>query len=76
MSKKGVLLYDTQIFIEKAKNVHGDRFSYEKTVYKGRNEKVEIICKEHGSYWQIAGDHLSGKKCPKCALLELSLIHI
>ncbi len=38
MSKKGVLLYDTQIFIEKAKNVHGDRFSYEKTVYKGRNE--------------------------------------
>lgn len=70
MSKKGKLGYDTSVFIEKAKKVHGNRFSYENTVYKGRGEKVEIICKEHGSYWQIAGDHLMGKKCPKCALLE------
>lgn len=51
MSKKGKLGYDTSVFVEKAKKVHGNRFSYENTVYKGRGEKVEIICKEHGSYW-------------------------
>ena len=31
-------------FIIKAKHVHGDRYNYEKVLYKGNNKKVVIIC--------------------------------
>lgn len=58
----------TQEFIEKAKKVHGDRYDYSKVKYKGATEKVCIICKEHGEFWQKPNNHISQKQgCPKCA---------
>ena len=57
----------TDEFINKAKSVHGEKYDYSKVVYTKSREKVEIMCKEHGSFWQTANDHLSGKGCSKCA---------
>lgn len=54
--------------IEKFKKKHGDRYDYSKTAYKGNHEKVEIICKTHGSFWQTPATHYSrGSGCKKCA---------
>lgn len=53
-------------FIKRAKEVHGDFYSYEKTKYLGWYEKVEITCPIHGSFWQEAGNHLHGYGCKKC----------
>lgn len=54
-------------FIEEAKNIHGDRYIYSNTVYKKMKTKVEIICKEHGSFWQTPEKHIIQKcGCPKC----------
>lgn len=58
----------TEEFIEKAIGRHGNRYDYSKVEYKGTWNKVEIICREHGSFWQVAKFHtgwLSG--CPSCA---------
>ncbi len=57
----------TQVFIEKARAVHGDRYDYSKTVYVRSKDKVIITCKEHGDFEQRAGGHLAGKGCVKCS---------
>lgn len=59
----------TKEFIEKAKEIHGNKYDYSKTKYINNSEKVCIICPKHGEFWQKANDHLSGENgCPKCKL--------
>ena len=53
-------------FIEKTKQVHGDKYDYSKVVYINNKTKVCIICKEHGEFWQTPTNHLHGQGCPKC----------
>ena len=40
----------TQVFIEKARVKHGDRYDYSKVVYVRSKDKVIITCKEHGDF--------------------------
>ena len=42
--------YDTKIFINKAKQVHGDKYNYSKSKYIGSLDKICIICPEHGEF--------------------------
>lgn len=53
-------------FIEKSKNIHGDKYDYSLIDYKNNNIKVNIICKEHGEFLQAPLSHLSGNGCPIC----------
>ena len=58
---------NTEVFVEKAKQVHGDKYDYSKVVYgNNHNEKVCIICPKHGEFWQTPKNHLHGSKCPYC----------
>lgn len=54
-------------FFEKAKIIHNDKYDYSKVVYNKNNEKVTIICPEHGEFEQTPNSHLKGKGCPHCA---------
>ena len=58
----------TQIeWIEKARSIHGYEYDYSKSNYKRLRNKVEIICKKHGSFWQTPESHILQKSgCPKC----------
>lgn len=57
-------------FICRAKKVHGNRYDYSKVVYTRKDEPVEIICPEHGSFWQTPHGHvILGQNCPKCAAI-------
>jgi hypothetical protein len=55
-----------QTFIEKANNVHNQYYDYSQTVYTKSNNKIDIICPEHGIFQQIANDHLNGSGCKQC----------
>lgn len=57
----------TEIFIEKSKKVHGDKYDYSYVNYIDRHTKVKIICKEHGFFEQLPNNHISGQICGKCA---------
>ena len=57
----------TEDFIAKAKLCHGDKYDYSKANYSKIYEKVEIICPDHGSFWQTPANHAFGKGCPQCA---------
>lgn len=60
-------------FIIKARNVHGNKYNYDKVNYKTALSKVEIICPEHGSFKQTPNKHISRKQgCVKCGKEALS----
>jgi len=54
-------------FEEKAKEVHGDRYGLSKLIYTGTQEKIEVICRIHGSFFPIAENFLRGHGCKKCS---------
>ena len=53
-------------FIQKARNVHGDKYDYSSSVYTGADNKLEIICEKHGKFFQTPHNHLKGTNCPSC----------
>lgn len=57
----------TEQFIEEAKQIHGNRYSYALSEYKNANTKLPIICSVHGEFEQIPADHLRGMGCRKCS---------
>ena len=56
----------TEEFVERARNVHGDRYDYSKVEYVNMSSKVCIICPEHGEFWQTPRLHLQGDGCWMC----------
>ena len=57
----------TEIFINKAIQVHGNKYDYSKVNYIDCNTKVCIICPEHGEFWQSPRCHLKGRGCSLCS---------
>lgn len=59
-----------EVYIEKAVKVHGDKYDY--SLLKDFmpmhrvDEKIPIICKKHGVFYQDRSNHLHGQGCPKC----------
>ena len=43
--------------IEKFRKVHGDKYNYDKMIYKGLRQKIIITCPIHGDFEQIAYNH-------------------
>ncbi len=60
----------TEEFIERAREVHGDRYDYSQTVYRKSKETVDIICPIHGLFQQTAISHLCGHGCYKCGTIS------
>ena len=58
----------TKEFIKKAKKLHRKTYDYSKAKYKSVRSKIKIICKIHGSFNQVAGEHLRGSGCNKCSI--------
>lgn len=56
----------TEEFIKRSKEIHGDKFLYDKVEYKSSWEKVLIGCREHGYFLQAPANHLYGAKCLRC----------
>lgn len=53
--------------ITAAKQVHGDKYNYDKVVAAWRHEKITITCPEHGDFEQTIHRHISaGRGCRKC----------
>lgn len=55
-----------EVFIERSRKVHGDRYDYSKVEYNRADEPVCIICPVHGEFWQIPKYHMNGNGCQKC----------
>jgi len=60
--------YDTETFIKKAKEIHGDKYDYSKTNYVHSLKPVIVTCKKHGDFSVVAGEHIRerGAGCSIC----------
>lgn len=65
--------YSNSDFIKISKEIHNDKYCYDKVVYKNANSKVIIICSKHGEFIQRASSHLQGSSCMKCVFEEKRL---
>lgn len=63
-SKK--LRSNTDVFIEKAKAIHGNKYDYSKVEYVTQIDEITIICPEHGEFKQRPVLHLQGHGCNEC----------
>lgn len=59
--------------ISKCQSIHGDRYDYSKVKYISNSHKIEIICKEHGSFWQKYMHHAKGHGCKRCFYVGCSI---
>jgi hypothetical protein len=56
---------NTDYFVQKSKEIHGDKYDYSLTEYVDSSKKVDIICKEHGVFSVLPNNHYK-QNCPKC----------
>ncbi len=63
---------NTETFIQRAIEIHGNIYDYSKVNYINSSQKVIIICKIHGEFTQRAGSHISGNACYQCAIINCS----
>ena len=60
-------------FIEKAKKKHGDKYTFNETVYINNTSKIKVSCLKHGIFLIRPDMLLQGHGCPKCKSEKLSL---
>lgn len=61
----------TEEFIKEAREIHGNKYSYDYSNYVDSRSPLNICCPNHGVFKQIPCNHISRKSgCPKCAREE------
>ena len=63
----------TELFIEKARRVHGDMYDYSKVEYKHSKIHVTLLCSTHGEFLSRPNDHLNGHGCKQCGIYRRSI---
>jgi ferredoxin-like protein FixX len=58
--------YSYDDFITKAKEKHGDKFSYPKENWNGYKSPMDMVCPTHGSFTQKPYCHVNSHGCQEC----------
>ena len=53
--------------ISEFNKIHFSKYDYSKFEFENVSKKAQVICKEHGSFFQNINKHLNGQGCPKCS---------
>ena len=54
-------------FIDKCSAIYGDKYDLSKIKYVNFKTKIEVVCKEHVSFYITPANFLSFHGCPKCS---------
>ena len=57
--------------IAKFREIHGDKYLYDKTIIRGAKDKIIVTCPKHGDFITTPNSHKSGYKCQKCSAEHL-----
>lgn len=63
----------TEEFIEKASNIHNNKFDYSKVKYVNSYTKIKIICPSHGEIESRPDHHLRSNGCKLCSYEKYSI---
>jgi hypothetical protein len=70
--KSEIYTHSQQYVIDQFNVTHGFKYDYSKVIYTGSQNKIEIICPQHGSFFQRASHHMEGRGCPICGKCYIS----
>jgi hypothetical protein len=59
-------------FVEKSKQIHGEKYLYNKSKFDGNTKNTSIKCPVHGLFQQTPAMHMQGQACPKCGVEKRS----
>lgn len=59
-------------FLKKAKDIHGEKYSYNQDSFRGMRKKTKITCSAHGEFYQTAIEHVAGSGCKLCSFQATS----
>lgn len=59
--------YDTGKFVSRLKEVYGDKYLYQKVVYRNRVTNIVVGCPKHGDFMITPANFLAGSGCPSCS---------
>lgn len=62
----GIFKETLEGFVDRAREVYGEKYDYSKTVFTRMIDKVNITCPEHGEFHQGAQNFLNGNGCILC----------
>lgn len=62
----------TKDFVQRASEIHDNKYNYSKSVYVNNRTPLCIICPNHGEFWQSPSSHLMGRGCPICSDTRLN----
>ena len=65
--KLGMYRVDRDDYLRRFSEVHKGFYDYSLVDIQGSENKIEIICPTHGSFWQAPIVHINGHGCPGCA---------
>ncbi len=65
----------TQVLIQRFEVQHGQRYDYAQVESVGIKQPVTIICRLHGPFQQLPGNHLRGSGCPACGTASAGHSH-
>ena len=68
----GVATETTAEFVKRLVARLGDAYNYSKVSYVNKFTNIEIVCEQHGSFYQLPYNHYAGSGCPKCASTDVS----
>lgn len=74
-SKKPDILTKS-IFIERSNKIHNKKYNYSSINFINSLIKIDILCKEHGSFPQLPKAHMNGQGCPLCSKGNYSKVAI
>lgn len=69
-------LSNTEIFIDRSKKIHNNKYNYNKVNYVNNSTNVIITCNVHGDFKQLPNSHLLGRGCHKCGFDTIRNIHL
>ena len=64
---KSTIKYNTETFLEKVKEIHGEKYDLSKVEYVDNKTPIKIGCKIHGDFLITPNHLLSGRGCSKCS---------
>ncbi len=57
----------TEEFVNRAREIHGNKYDYSLVEYINNFTRVKIICPEHGVFEQTPNNHCCLNACPQCS---------
>ena len=63
---------DFDSFVKETSETHSGKYKYIKPEFMNRNQKVKIICPDHGEFEMLPYNHAIGQGCPQCGILKVA----